>query len=631
MTAPDAVASAIAWQEDRIVAVGDDDTVRAVAQARGLSIEDATGRTVLPGFVDAHMHFLHVGVKQMRPDLRDTTSLEDALEQVRRWIDKNPGDGPVTAEGWDESRWPEKRPPTRQELDAVTDRPLVFRRIDGHFAVANHPALEPIRRRWDDDELVDLETGVLLEDASLYLNEVLPASASELDHAVRLASDAAHRLGVTAVGDYSQSPFRAALLRAAAADRLRVRVASCIYVQQLASEIEHGFRTGRPGVAPADIPPTPDLRTSAADRGSAAKLHGHPGRDAAASGPPASEAHGGRASGAPGDAGDDHTPPPIPPEGGSSPWIRDGGLKVFHDGSFGGFTAWLHEPYHGGAGAGPDRCGTPIWSDAEARDWYRQAHEAGVQVHGHAIGDAAIDQALDCVQDLDGAEGSGPWGDPARPAGVDGDRSAGDADSDGGRSTGEFGAETGRPQTAPATQHPSGGPADTVAAMRHRIEHFELPTDAAVERTLVLGVVASCQPNFVGHWSAEGGMYEHRLGPRFLRNNRYRSWLDAGLQIAFGSDGMPFGPLFGLQSAVDHPIAEERLTAAEAVWLYTARAAWSLHWEDAIGTLEAGKHADLLVLDQDTLEARDPKEWVLAETVAGGETVCRGTEPVLYA
>lgn len=544
MTAPDAVATAVAWKDGRILAVGSDADVRAVAKAEGVPVEDAAGTTVIPGFVDAHMHFLHVGVKRMRPDLQDATSLQDALYRVRAWLAENPGKGPVTAEGWDESRWPENRPPTRDELDEVTDRPLVLRRIDGHFAVANTAALGPVRRRWDDNELVDLERGVLLEDASLYLNEVLPAGAPELDEAVRIACETAHRLGVTAVHDYSQAPFRAALLRAAHRDRLRVRVASGIYVQQLEDERLAGFRTGRPGPAPDD-------------------------RVAARSG-----------------EADEHAPVSIPTDGGTSPWIRDGGLKVFHDGSFGGFTAWLHDPYEGGKGAGPDGCGTPIWSHGEARDWYRKAHAAGIQVHGHAIGDAAIDQALESVAALED-DGPGPW-----------------------------------PGNAPDAETPDR------AAMRHRIEHYELPSDDAVARTKALGVVASCQPNFVGHWSAKGGMYEHRLGRRFLRNNRYRSWLDQGLQLAFGSDGMPFGPLYGLQSAVEHPLPGERLTAAEAVWLYTARAAWSIHWEDAIGTLEPGKHADLLLLDQADLDARPPMEWVIQETVVGGETLCRGTAPV---
>lgn len=499
MRTPDETATAIAWQEGRIALVGDDAAVRAWAREHGVEVEDAAGKTIIPGFVDAHTHFLHVGIKQERPDLRKAASLADALSSVAAWLETAP-EGPVIAEGWDEENWPEARRPTKAELDALApDRALVMRRICGHVAIANSAALPAIRARWPDAQLVDERTGVLLEQPSLYLNEVLPASDALLEAGLQRACETAHRLGVTAVGDYEQQPLYDALRRAAAAGTLTVRVAVSIYTQQLEEVIAAGFRTGRQAPGP----------------------------------------------------------------GGPSAWLQDAGLKVFLDGSLGGHTAHLRDRY-----VDEDTVGMPNWTDEDVRRWFQMAQDAGIQIHAHAIGDAAIDQGLDAYAAI--------------------------------------------------------GPD---ANLRHRFEHYEIVHDDQIQRTAKLGIVASSQPNFVGAWSTKGGMYEERLGARFLLNNRFRSFIDGGLRLAFGSDGMPFGPLYGLQSAVDHPVPEQRLRAAEAVWHYTREAAWSLHLD--VGCLESGRPADLLVLDVPNLDAKAPQHWTILETITDGTTRHEGRQPAV--
>jgi predicted amidohydrolase YtcJ len=141
--------------------------------------------------------------------------------------------------------------------------------------------------------------------------------------------------------------------------------------------------------------------------------------------------------------------------------------------------------------------------------------------------------------------------------------------------------------------------------------------DDQVARTVELGIVASSQPNFVGEWSSKGGMYEARLGERYRVNNRFQDFLAAGIALAFGSDGMPFGPLVGLQSAVQHPDPSQRMPARQAVWHYTTAAAWSLHWEDTVGSLRPGMKADLLVLGQTDLD-QAPSTWIIEEAIVGG-------------
>lgn len=557
----------VLWAGDRIRLVGSTAQVTAEARRLGIEPEPLDGRMVLPGFVDAHTHFLHVGVKTTRPDLRGAKGLQEALGRLARWLAAHPGSSPVIGEGWDESEWGDPRRPTRDDIDAVVaaaakeghgplDRPVVLRRICGHVAVAGSGALPLVRARWDDDAAVDRRTGLLLEAPSLYLNEVLPSTPEQLDRAVAEACREAHRLGVTAVGDYSQAPYRAALQRAAARGTLTVRVASSIYVQQLSAEVAAGFRTARPGLGPMDL---------------------------------ATPLGGGHAGAVPGRDGGDRL------AGGGSEWLRDGGLKVFLDGSLGAHTAYLREPYldrpsgpsipsagtagegshegHGHEGAGrtgalPGNRGSRIWTDEELDRHLEAAHSAGVQVHAHAIGDGAIDQGLGAFHRLAARtdlEGKG-WGGNA---------------------------------------------------LRHRFEHFEIAHDDQVVRAAELQLVSSSQPNFVGEWSSKGGMYHGRLGDRFLLNNRFRAFKEAGLPLAFGSDGMPFGPLVGLQSAVAHPEVSQRLSPLEAAWHYTWMAAWSLHWED-LGHVAAGKPADLVILAG--TPDQPPTQWTVKETISGGSS-----------
>ncbi len=137
------------------------------------------------------------------------------------------------------------------------------------------------------------------------------------------------------------------------------------------------------------------------------------------------------------------------------------------------------------------------------------------------------------------------------------------------------------------------------------------------------------QPNFAGEWGQPGGMYEQRLGPDRLRlTNPYRSLLDEGIRVAFGSDcgycpPWPFNPLYGLWAAVDNPIEESRITLEEAVRCYTLDAAHASFEEDIKGSIEPGKLADMVVLDRDILTV-DPEEIIETKalmTIVGGEVV----------
>ncbi len=139
---------------------------------------------------------------------------------------------------------------------------------------------------------------------------------------------------------------------------------------------------------------------------------------------------------------------------------------------------------------------------------------------------------------------------------------------------------------------------------RHRIEHLELPTFNQIERMAAAGIMAAMQPAFLPAFIGQEdmGLYETLLGKaRLQRVHPYRTILDAGIPISGGSDSpvTPYDPLIGIQAAVTHPNPVQRVSIREAIAMFTATAAWSAFEEDVKGTLEPGKLADLVVLEED--------------------------------
>jgi len=159
--------------------------------------------------------------------------------------------------------------------------------------------------------------------------------------------------------------------------------------------------------------------------------------------------------------------------------------------------------------------------------------------------------------------------------------------------------------------------------LRHRIEHYELPDEDVLRQTKQAGLVASCQPNFIGQWSGPGDVYEDRLGSiRMARNNPYRRIARLGIPLCFGSDGMPYGPLYGIHWAVNGYFEDQRLSPEEAFRAYTAGGAYASFEEQQKGTLETGKLADFVVLEGDPF--RNPEtidRCRVRETWIGGVRV----------
>jgi len=239
------------------------------------------------------------------------------------------------------------------------------------------------------------------------------------------------------------------------------------------------------------------------------------------------------------------------------------------DGSIGSRTAALSQPYFDDPET-KTNTGILYFTDAELNEFVEEAHRAGLQISMHAIGDRAIGQILDAYQRV-------------------------------------------------LERYPR-------ADSRHRIEHFELCTTGQIQQAARLKVVLAMQPAFDYYWGGHDKMYHSRLGlGRSLNSNPLRKILDSGCLIAGGSDSdvTPLDPLLGVHSALNHSNPRERITIEEALRFYTTHAAFAAFEEKTRGTLEAGKLADLTVLDSDPYKAKpdDVKEIPVAMTLCRGKIV----------
>jgi len=247
-----------------------------------------------------------------------------------------------------------------------------------------------------------------------------------------------------------------------------------------------------------------------------------------------------------------------------------GGVKAFVDGSLGSTTAWFHAPYDDE----PGTSGLMVTDSAQLRSWIEAADEAELQVLTHAIGDAANDWLLGVYADV-------------------------------------------------AAAH---GPRDR----RFRIEHAQHLSPAAIPRFAELGVIAAMQPY---HAADDGRWAEKRIGPERIKTTyAFRSLLDAGATLAFGSDWTvaPIDPILGLDAAVtrrtidganaDGWVPEQKTTVEEVLRAYTEGAAKAGFAEGRVGRIAVGMLADLVVLDRDVtrVDAKTLGETHVDMTVVDG-------------
>jgi len=249
--------------------------------------------------------------------------------------------------------------------------------------------------------------------------------------------------------------------------------------------------------------------------------------------------------------------------------LRLGPIKIFVDGGFTGPAAFTKEPYKGET----EYRGKLSLEPEELRRIIREAHAANWQLGIHAIGDAAIELTIDELA-----------------AALD---------------------------ESPRADH------------RHYLNHFTvMPSAEAMDKMAAYDIAITQQPNFT--YTLDGRYSEYLDGDRLQHNNPLRTPMDHGIHVAISSDILPIGPMVGIYAAVTRKGmsgnvygADEALTVMEALRGYTLYGAYLTFEEDEKGSLEPGKLADMIVLDQDILTI-DPDHIMdirVEQTWLGGKLV----------
>ena len=505
-------ATAVAIKGHRIMAVGDDEDL--ISELRpGARAVDLGGRAVIPGLIDAHVHFgsYSLGIHRGEIDLDNVRSKEEAIERVAEAARRIPPGHWLQGAGWNRNIWPEPAFPTASDLDNVAPDHLVVLEDKSHHATwVNSRALERANITAatpspPGGEILRNEagepTGLLLETAAELVHRAIPEpDLAEMVDALRTGMARAHSLGLTGIHDPGNPTALAALQVLRADGQLRLRVLIHIPISGLEAAAELGLRSG---------------------------------------------------------LGDSY--------------LRIGGIKIFADGALGPQTAHMLSPYEQSAGSN-DPLGIPTHTAAALKDLVYQARQAGLSVHVHAIGDAANRAVLDALAAADQ-----------------------------------------RPRAGQRASHNAHGPEPMIRpALPDSIEHVQLLHPDDVPRLARMGVIASMQPI---HATSDMVMAERYWGRRCDMAYAWRSLLDSGVRLAFGSDCPieTLDPLAGIHAAVtrrradgspgpDGWIPAQRLAVSQAVHAYTLGAAHASGEARLKGSVAPGKLADLVVLSRDIFQ-----------------------------
>jgi len=515
-------AEAMALAGDRILAMGTNEEIRALA-CEGSQTHDVGGQVIVPGFNDSHMHLVNLGQGMDGVDLTKAHSVSDLVCLGQEYVEKNPDHNWILGRGFNEETFEVKVLPTKHDLDRISKvKPLLFTRVCGHICVANSKALEmagidakttdPSGGSLDRDVESGDPTGVLRENAIDLVRRLIPSpTVEDLKRVIRIACQKAASLGLTTVQSNDLHGTRTLINRLEAYRQLSENGELPIRV-----ELQANMST------PEELKAYLEIRKSLPRLGT--KVHLGP-------------------------------------------------LKLFTDGSLGGRTAALTQPY----ADDPTTTGMSIFTQEELDALILLAAQDNLQVAIHAIGDRAMDMVMDSCE-------KGKLSEPGWTA-------------------------------------------------RPRIIHAQITRYDQLERMTRLGIVCDIQPIFV---PTDLHFVDARVGmERSAHSYAWKTMKDFGVHTAGGSD-CPVescNPLRGMHAAITrkdregyprggwHP--EECLTAQEALELFTIGSAYAAHEENLKGTLSPGKLADFVVLPEDPTEV-DPDRLLtmkVTATYVGGEKV----------
>lgn len=514
---------AVAVRGNQILRVGQTREVRRLRRPQTTEI-DARGGTLLPGFNDAHLHLVSGGLGMDRVNLLEATTLEAIERAIVAFATANPTHPWVIGRGWYYQPFPGGLP-TRELLDRlIPDRPAYMTAYDGHTAWVNTRALElaGITKKTPDPV-----NGVIVKDPKTGApTGVLKESAQDLvrRHLPEVTREDRKRALRRAIGEAHRLGITSVQNASGSADEFEL-------YDELRKSRELKLRVYSAISIGADLDDTrlaelEVLRAKYPD----------------------------------------------------DPLFKTGAVKLMGDGVIESHTAAMLAPYANR----PDSAGHANIPDETLRRAVTRLDARGWQVMIHAIGDAAIRQALDAYE---AAARANPVPDRGR---------------------------------------------------RHRIEHIETTDPADVPRFGALGVIASMQPFHANPSPNQIGVWAANIGPeRASRGWAYASIAAAGGRLAFGSDWpvVTLDPRMGLNMAVNRTTPEgtpeggwypgERVTLARALDAYTSGAAYASFDEQRKGRLAPGMLADLVVLSKDVFELPAARllDAVVTHTIFDGRVV----------
>jgi hypothetical protein len=331
-------AQAIAILGERVVAIGENNQILKLANSTTRKI-DIAGKTVVPGFIDAHSHPASSGLSHLRNVDIDLRSIEEIKKAIHERSKSTPPGEWILGFKYDDTKIKEGRLINKNDLDeAAPNHPVRIKHRGGHSNYVNSMALKlmgynkntpdppggKIGRESKNGNL----TGQLLETAAHPLSKLIPDTFTEKDYqeGVRLITEMMTKSGVTSVTEaYGSSTFLKAYQDAYKADELSMRIYSMISYREIDKFIDAGIKTG---------------------------------------------------------FGDN--------------WLRIGGMKITIDGSISERTARLSKPYIGR----PNDYGILVMEEEEVYKYAHKAHSNGWQIGVHANGDVGIDKTLNIYERL---------------------------------------------------------------------------------------------------------------------------------------------------------------------------------------------------------------------------------------
>lgn len=336
----DDVFEAVAVRGNKICAVG---TTQEILRLQGPEtwVVDLRGNSLLPGFIDSHLHMLMYGTDRLGVDCKSgVREMVDITSRLVRRARETPPEGWVRGWGYNHQKLAESRHPTREDLDRVSqEHPVIVVRTCNHISAVNSRALEVlgITRDTPDPEggtIVRDEngepTGVLKETAHMTAFEASRYSSSEMLEALSIANHEFLRLGITSVheaGGYGPEQMRITY-QAVATGLVKVRIYAIVCSLNRSEEfVRHAIDAGL--------------------------VNG---------------------------MGDER--------------FRIGPAKIFTDGSSSGPTCATREPYT----SDPNDYGILYYTQEQINEILGEAHRNGFQITAHAIGDRAVEMVINCIE-----------------------------------------------------------------------------------------------------------------------------------------------------------------------------------------------------------------------------------------